>query len=95
MALLSSPHTFATGITWNNETLFEYLEDPKKYIPGTKMVFAGLKKKTDRDGECLSCLALCNAMRHLLNLLSLALLGQTSSPTSTTRQSKAPSLSIG
>ena len=36
------------GITWTRDTLFEYLEDPKKYIPGTKMVFAGLKKPQDR-----------------------------------------------
>ncbi|GAB6027163.1 hypothetical protein CHUAL_013917 [Chamberlinius hualienensis] len=36
------------GISWNKETLFEYLENPKKYIPGTKMVFAGLKKKNER-----------------------------------------------
>jgi len=36
------------GITWNRETLFEYLENPKKFIPGTKMVFAGLKKKNER-----------------------------------------------
>ncbi|XP_065190578.1 cytochrome c-like [Sycon ciliatum] len=36
------------GITWSDETLFVYLENPKKYIPGTKMVFAGLKKKSER-----------------------------------------------
>lgn len=36
------------GITWNKDTLFVYLENPKKYIPGTKMVFAGLKKPQDR-----------------------------------------------
>jgi len=36
------------GITWGKETLWEYLENPKKYIPGTKMVFAGLKKKNER-----------------------------------------------
>lgn len=38
----------AKGITWNKDTLFEYLENPKKYIPGTKMVFAGLKKPNER-----------------------------------------------
>ncbi|KAL9713928.1 iso-1-cytochrome c [Leucoagaricus gongylophorus] len=37
------------GIIWGNETLFEYLKDPKKYIPGTKMVFVGLKKDKDRN----------------------------------------------
>ncbi|KAF9646997.1 cytochrome-c from the OXPHOS pathway [Thelephora ganbajun] len=37
------------GITWSETTLFEYLENPKKYIPGTKMAFAGLKKDKDRN----------------------------------------------
>ena len=36
------------GITWNKETLWIYLENPAKYIPGTKMVFAGIKKKPER-----------------------------------------------
>ena len=36
------------GITWNSETLDIYLTKPRKYIPGTKMVFAGLRKKKDR-----------------------------------------------
>ncbi|KAJ6224469.1 hypothetical protein RDWZM_003014 [Blomia tropicalis] len=37
------------GITWGHDTLFEYLENPKKYIPGTKMVFVGLKKAQERE----------------------------------------------
>jgi cytochrome c len=37
------------GVTWGEDTLFEYLENPKKYIPGTKMAFAGLKKEKDRN----------------------------------------------
>uniref|UniRef100_A0A4X1UZL9 Cytochrome c domain-containing protein n=2 Tax=Sus scrofa TaxID=9823 RepID=A0A4X1UZL9_PIG len=37
------------GITWGEETLMEYLENPKKYVPGTKMIFAGIKKKGDRE----------------------------------------------
>merc|ERR1712014_260865 len=36
------------AVMWSEETLFDYLLAPKKYIPGTKMVFAGLKKPKDR-----------------------------------------------
>jgi cytochrome c len=37
-----------SGVVWTDETLFEYLLAPKKYIKGTKMVFAGLKKPQER-----------------------------------------------
>merc|ERR1712147_281429 len=33
-----------SGITWGEDTLFEYLENPK----GTKMAFAGIKKANER-----------------------------------------------
>ena len=38
----------ASCIVWNDETLDGYLAAPKKYIKGTKMAFAGLKKEDDR-----------------------------------------------
>ncbi|XP_015415142.1 PREDICTED: cytochrome c-like [Myotis davidii] len=36
------------GITWGEATLTEHLENPKKYIPGIKMLFAGLEKSAER-----------------------------------------------
>jgi cytochrome c len=36
------------AVAWGEDTLFDYLKEPKKYIKGTKMVFAGLKKAKDR-----------------------------------------------
>ncbi|XP_055973751.1 cytochrome c-like [Sorex fumeus] len=32
------------GITWNENTPMEYLENPKYYIPGTNIIFADIKK---------------------------------------------------
>ena len=32
-----------SGITWDEANLAEYLKDPKAKVPGTKMVFAGIK----------------------------------------------------
>ena len=36
------------GVIWGRQTLWDYLENPAKYIPGTKMIFAGIKKKNER-----------------------------------------------
>ncbi|CAK9147310.1 unnamed protein product [Ilex paraguariensis] len=36
------------AVIWGENTLYDYLLNPKKYIPGTKMVFPGLKKPQDR-----------------------------------------------
>ena len=32
-----------SGITWDESNLAEYLKDPKVKVPGTKMIFAGIK----------------------------------------------------
>ncbi|HCV87697.1 MAG TPA: cytochrome c family protein [Alphaproteobacteria bacterium] len=37
----------ASGIVWDETTLTDYLRAPKKYLKGTKMAFAGLKKDAD------------------------------------------------
>lgn len=36
------------GITWNDMTMFDFLLSPQKYVPGNKMVFAGLKDPQGR-----------------------------------------------
>nr|XP_045589856.1 cytochrome c-like [Procambarus clarkii] len=38
----------AKSIMWDKDKLDIYLTNPKKFIPGTKMVFVGLKKKNER-----------------------------------------------
>ena len=32
-----------SGITWNEATFKEYIRDPRAKVPGTKMIFAGIK----------------------------------------------------
>lgn len=36
------------GFVWDAEHLSDFLENPKKYLKGTKMSFAGLKKEDQR-----------------------------------------------
>jgi cytochrome c len=52
-----------SGLTWDEATFREYIKDPKAKVPGTKMVYAGLKdekriddlvaylKQFDKDGK--------------------------------------------
>jgi len=35
----------SSNIIWDEETLSAYIANPKKYVPGTKMSFRGLKKE--------------------------------------------------
>lgn len=38
----------SSGITWTPEKLFQYLEDPQRVVPGTKMTFAGFSEPQKR-----------------------------------------------
>jgi len=37
-----------SGVTWTPEVMFEYLQNPRKFMPGTKMAFPGLPNPQDR-----------------------------------------------
>ena len=36
-----------SGVVWNEDTLAKYLGDPKKFVPGNKMAFPGIKNETE------------------------------------------------
>ena len=38
-----------SGITWNAAVFKEYITDPRAKIPGTKMIFPGIKNEKERD----------------------------------------------
>jgi len=38
-----------SGITWSKDVFLEYIKDPKAKIPGTKMVFAGIKNENEAN----------------------------------------------
>jgi len=38
-----------SGITWNKATFLEYIKDPRTKIPGTKMIFPGIKNEKEAD----------------------------------------------
>ena len=37
----------AAAIIWNDESFLDYIKDPRAKIPGTKMVFAGIKNEKE------------------------------------------------
>jgi cytochrome c len=37
-----------SGITWSEQELFTYLENPQRTVPGTRMAFAGLRNPQQR-----------------------------------------------
>ena len=36
-----------SGIIWNEATFLDYIKDPRAKIPGTKMIFPGIKNETE------------------------------------------------
>ncbi len=48
------------GITWDDDTLHAYLENPRIAVPGGKMAFAGMRNEDDR-AEVIAYLATLNS----------------------------------
>ena len=44
-----TPANKNSGIVWNEATFKEYIQDPRAKIPGTKMVFPGIKNDKEAD----------------------------------------------
>jgi len=38
----------SSGLTWDEATLNKYLTNPRKLVPGTRMIFVGVPKEPDR-----------------------------------------------
>jgi cytochrome c len=38
-----------SGITWSEQTFKQYIKDPRAMIPGTKMIFPGIKDEKEAD----------------------------------------------
>jgi len=38
-----------SGIVWNEQTFKEYIKDPRAKVPGTKMIFPGIKNEKEVD----------------------------------------------
>lgn len=42
-----SPANKNSGVVWDEGTFAQYIRDPKKMVPGTKMIFPGIKNETE------------------------------------------------
>ncbi|MPR05529.1 c-type cytochrome [Microvirga tunisiensis] len=58
-----SPANKNSGITWDEATFREYIQNPRAKIPGTKMVYAGLKDE-QRINDLIAYLKQFNAQRQ-------------------------------
>src|ERR1700710_1943546 len=38
-----------SGITWNKDQFLDYIKDPKGKVPGTKMIFVGIKNENEAN----------------------------------------------
>ncbi|MFN3657613.1 MAG: c-type cytochrome [Pseudolabrys sp.] len=38
-----------SGITWNHDAFKDYIKDPRAKVPGTKMIFAGIKNEKEAE----------------------------------------------
>jgi cytochrome c len=45
----SSDAMKTSGIAWDDKVLADYLKDPKAKVPGTKMVYIGLKQEAQQQ----------------------------------------------
>lgn len=45
-----------SGITWTEEKLFQYLENPQRVVPGTKMSFAGWPTDPQKRADVIAYL---------------------------------------
>lgn len=53
---------------WDEENLDKFLTNPKRFIPGTKMVFIGLKNGKDRKGAKMIYKFCCTVTLFILPL---------------------------
>ena len=42
-----SPANKSSGVTWSEENFAKYIQDPRAFMPGNKMAFAGIKNEKE------------------------------------------------